>query len=309
MILTVTLNCTIDKTYVIENFHVDKIHQSQSVNMVPGGKGINVGRVFKELGGNVLLTGFAGGHNGDYIRDTTLAEGLASDFVKINGESRICTKIADPIAKTQTEINEVGPVISVDELDRMFIKFESIIMGMDYVILSGSIPPGVPSNVYSQLIEIAHKHNVKCLLDASGDSLSEGVNAKPSIIKPNVNELSELVGHQIATLEEATDAARSIFADGVETVIVTFGKNGAIALNKEGVWMAVPPTINYVNAVGSGDAFAAGFIYSLIKGNNVEQALKLGTGAGAANASTLGSGLCKKDDILHCAEQTKIMQI
>lgn len=306
MILTVTLNCTIDRTYTVEDFRVDRVHQAQSVNIVPGGKGINVGRVFQELGSHVLLTGFVGGHNGDYIRKVTRSESLVSDFVRIDGESRICAKIVDPVNRTQTEINEIGPQVTADDVERFLLKFQSIVPGVEYVTLSGSIPPGAPDDIYRQLIQIARRYEVKCLLDASGPPLSEGIKAFPSIVKPNVHELSELTGRQLATVEEAAEAARQIISGGIEMVVVTFGRDGAIAVTADEIWRAVPPAIQFVSAVGSGDAFAAGLISALIQGRTISDALKLGTAAGTANASTPGSGFCRKDDIFACADQTEV---
>lgn len=307
MISTVTLNSTIDKTYVVENFHVDRIHQAKSVNIVPGGKGINVGRVFRELGGDVLLTGFVGGHNGDFIRDTTLAEGLPSDFVHISNESRTCTKIVDPINKTQTEINEIGPMVSADELDRFIMRFREIVPNSEFVVLSGSIPPSVSSDIYHALIDIANQCGSKCLLDTRGTPLIEGVKGKPYIVKPNIYELGELAGRQLATVEEAIEAAKQILCEGIEIVVVTFGKDGAIAVNNANVWRSVPPAVKFMNAVGSGDAFAAGFVYALTQQADIGEALRYGTAAGAANAATIGSGACKKADIIACLEQTKIV--
>lgn len=286
---------------------MDRIHLAKSVHIVPGGKGINVGRVFRELGGDVLLTGFVGGHNGDFIRETTLAEGLESDFVHVHNESRTCTKIADPVNKTQTEINEIGPEVTQDDVQQLVSRFRGIAQNAEFAILSGSIPPGVPDYIYLRLIEIARDCGAKSLLDASGAPLIEGSKAKPFIVKPNIYELGELVGHQLATVEEAIEAAKQVRAEGIEIVIVTFGKDGAIVVTDNGVWRSMPPTVKFVNAVGSGDAFAAAFVYSLIQNGDVAEALRLGTAAGAANASTFGSGTCKKEQIMSCLEQTKVV--
>lgn len=306
MILTVTLNSTIDRTYIVDNFRVDGIQQAQSSNILPGGKGINVGRVFKELGGRVLLTGFVGGHNGDFIRENTQSESLAADFIRVSGESRTCIKIVDPANKTQTEISEIGPFIFADEIGRFRQKFENLIKGMDYIVLSGSIPPGVPDSIYRELIEVAHRCDVRCMLDTNGIPLAEGIKANPSVIKPNIHELSELVGKQLDTLEEAVRAAKEIVTNGIEIVIVTFGRDGAIVVTANEVWRSIPPSIIYVSAVGSGDSFGAGFLYALVQGESIADALRLGTAAGAANAATPSSGVCRKDDILLCVDQTMV---
>ena len=306
LILTVTLNAAVDKTYTVENFVIDRVHRPSSWRVVPGGKGINVARVYTELGGEAMATGFAGGHNGDYILDGMRAEGLTHDFVKTAGESRVCIAILDPIQKTQTELNEVGPEITADEVERLKLKYESLIRGMEYVVLSGSISPGVPDSIYRELIEIANKYEVPCVLDTSGEPLAQGLSAMPVMTKPNVHELSAVVGKQLATIEEAAKAATDLNARGIEIVTVTLGRDGALAATKEGVWRARPPEIPFVSAVGSGDAFAAAFVYVLASGGPISEALRMGTGAGAANAMTFGAGFCKREDILRLAGETEV---
>lgn len=309
MILTVTLNAAVDKTYTVEDFRLDRVHRPSSWRIVPGGKGINVARVYTELRGEALATGFAGGHNGDYILEGMRTEGLRHDFVRTAGESRVCIAILDPVQKTQTELNEVGPGISGEEVDRLKLKYESLVPGMEYVVLSGSIPPGVPDSIYHDLIEIAKRHGVPCVLDTSGEPLAQGLGAVPFMAKPNVHELSAVVGRHLATVEETADAACELNRKGIEIVAVTLGRDGALAVTSDGVWRAKAPDIPFVSAVGSGDAFAAAFVHILAAGGSVAEALRMGTGAGAANAMTFGAGFCKREDILRLVEQTEVIPL
>ena len=306
MILTVTLNAAVDKTYTVENFRIDRVHRPSSWRIVPGGKGINVARVYIELGGEAVATGFAGGHNGDYILEGMTAEGLKHDFVRTQGESRVCIAVLDPVQKTQTELNEIGPEITANEVELLKLKFESLVRGAEYAVLSGSIPPGVPDSIYRELIEIANNYKVPCVLDSSGEPLLQGLSVKPFMAKPNVHELSAVVGKQLATVEEAAQAATELNARGIEIVAVTLGRDGALVATKEGVWRAKPPEIPFVSAVGSGDAFAAAFIYVVASEGPIPEALRLGTGAGAANATTFGAGFCKREDILRLAGETEV---
>ena len=309
MILTVTLNAAVDKTYTVENFTIDRVHRPSSWRIVPGGKGVNVARVYRELGGEAIATGFIGGHNGDYILQGMRAEGLKSDFVRTDGESRVCIAILDPIGKTQTELNEVGPVVTDEEVQRLKLKFESLVPGMQYVVLSGSTPPGVPDGIYRDLIGLGRHYGVPCILDTSGAPLAGGLEAGPFMAKPNVHELSAIVGRQLGTIEEATEAACELNHRGVEVVIVTLGRDGALATASDGVWRAKPPEIPFVSAVGSGDALAAAFVYVLATGGTVPEALRFGVGAGAANAMTFGAGFCRREDIEQLAEQTEITEL
>lgn len=253
------------------------------------------------------MSGFIGGHNGEFILEQTVLEGLESDFVRTVGESRICIAIVDPIQKTQTELNEVGPEITADELSLLKAKFENLVSTVDYVVISGSTPPGVPDDIYKDLIGIANRYGTRCVLDASGLPLAEGIDAVPYMVKPNIHELSTVLGRQLATIEEAVDAASELNQRGIEIVVVTFGRDGAIAVTRDSAWRAIPPDIRFVSAVGSGDSFAAAFVYALESGRSIPDALRLGTGAGAANAMTFGAGFCKRDDILRLAEESELV--
>lgn len=309
MILTVTLNTAVDKTYTVENFRIDRVHRPSAWRVVPGGKGINVARVYRELGGDAVATGFLGGHNGDHILEGLKAEGLKADFVPISGESRVCIAILDPIEKTQTELNEIGPQISNEELESLKSKYEGFLSGVEYVVLSGSTPPGVPDTIYRELIEAAHRHNVRCILDTSGEPLAQGLLAKPWMAKPNVHELSAVVGRQLTTIEETTDAAAGFNERGIQMMMVTLGRDGALVSTNDGVWWGKPPEIPFISAVGSGDAAAAAFVYSVENGGTAAEALKLAVGAGAANAMTFGAGFCKRDDILQLARQVEVSRL
>lgn len=309
VILTVTLNAAVDKTYTVENFRIDRVHRPASWRIVPGGKGINVARVYQELGGQAMATGYAGGHNGDYILDGMRAEGIQHDFVRTAGESRVCIAILDPAQKTQTELNEVGPEITSAEVDLLKLKYESLVPEMEYAVLSGSVPPGVPDDIYHELVEIARQYDVPCVLDTSGDPLVRGLEAVPFMTKPNVHELSAVAGKQLATIEEVADAACQVSCRGVKIVAVTLGRDGALVATKDGVWRSRPPDIPFVSAVGSGDAFVAAFVLVLAKGGSVQDALRMGTGAGAANAMTFGAGFCKREDILSLTEQTEVAPV
>jgi 1-phosphofructokinase family hexose kinase len=306
VILTVTLNAAVDKTYTVENFTIDRVHRPSSWRIVAGGKGINVARVYQELGGEVVATGFIGGHNGEFIQEGLRAEHIKSDFVRTAGESRVCIAILDPVRKTQTELNEVGPEITEDEIDRLKLKFESLVPGMQYVVLSGSAPPGVPVTIYYDLIQIATRYNVPSVLDTSGDHLVHGLKAKPFMVKPNVHELSAVVGRQLETVEEVVTAACELNGQGIRIVVVTLGRDGAVAVTSDGIWRARPPEIPFVSAVGSGDALAAAFVYVLASAGSVPEALRLGVAAGAANAMTFGAGFCKREDILRLADGVEV---
>lgn len=298
MILTVTPNTSMDRTYVVAGFGVDRIHRTAEFTSAPGGKGINVLRVFKELGGTGLATGFAGGRVGDSITEGLKREGVPYDFVGTVEESRLCIKIVDPKNGTQTEINETGPRVSADEVQRLLDKIAELLNGMEYVVLCGNSPPGVPLTFYGEVIRLAKYKGVKAVLDTSGDQLREAIKAGPYMVKPNVGELSELAGRELFTLEEISGAAKSLKQYGVSVSAVTMGRSGAVVTDGVRTWQAIPPEIEFASAVGSGDSFVAAFLHSLEAGETLSSALVLGTAAGAANAMTYSAGSCTKGSIM-----------
>lgn len=299
MIITVTPNAAIDKTYTIEGFGLDRVHRPSYTRTVPGGKGINVSRVLKELGKKSLATGFIGGETGDAIIKGLEEEEIIHDFVRVKDESRLCIAVVDPTNGTQTEVNENGPEVSSCEINSMLDKIRNNFAGVSYIILSGSCPPGTPVTFYGDIINIAKQAGIKTVLDTSGDHLREAVKASPYMLKPNIFELSQLVGRELFTLEEICHAAKSLKSRyGIEITAVTMGRSGAIVTDGDHIWKAVPPAIEFASAVGSGDSFVASFIYSIMSGGALPDALSLATAAGAANAATYGAGFCKKESIM-----------
>ena len=309
MILTITPNAAIDKTYTVESFGLDRVHRPSDSKTVPGGKGINVVRVLNELEHKGLITGFIGGKNGDSIIEGLDEEGLAHDFIRVNDESRLCIAVMDPVNGTQTEINENGPVISTGDLERMYAKIRDLVRGMEYVVMCGSVPPGVPDDFYARVIEIAREAGVRAVLDSSGDQLTAAVQASPYIVKPNVNELSQLVGTELFTHEEILGAANSLKRYGIELIAVTMGRSGALVTDGVQAWKAVPPEIQFASAVGSGDSFLAAFLDSLSKETSLSEALVWGTAAGAANATSYGAGFCSKECIIEMKQGVTLTKI
>ena len=309
MILTITPNTAIDKTYCVEGFGLDRVHRPTSSRAVAGGKGINVVRVLKTLGSDAIATGFVGGATGEAILRLITKEGMKHDFVHVQEESRLCIAVIDPTNGTQTEINENGPNITSDELTAILDKIKSLTSECEFVVMCGSCPPGVPDDFYADVIKIAKAAGVKSVLDASNAHLREGIKAAPFMVKPNVTELSQIAGRELFTLEEIVRAAKSLKQFGVSITAVTMGRSGAIVTDGVQVWKAVPPEIQFASAVGSGDAFLAMFMASMIDGTTLPDALESATAAGAANATTFGAGFCTKESIMELREGVQVTNI
>lgn len=309
MILTVTPNASVDKTYTVEGFGVDRINRPTEASTVPGGKGINVARVLKELGRDALATGFVGGRMGDSIIQGLEQEGIRHDFVRVREDSRLCVKVMDPKSGTQTEINESGPEISAEDIGGMLEKIERLVLGMDFLVLCGNCPPGVPPAFYGDAIRIARKAGVRSILDTSGEHLRESVKASPYMVKPNEAELSQLAESELCTLEEIVRAAKSLKQFGVAVTAVTMGRSGAMVTDGVQAWQAVPPEIRFASAVGSGDAFLAAFADSLLREGSLSEALAWGTAAGAANATVYGAGFCSRESIADLRQGSVLSKI
>jgi 1-phosphofructokinase family hexose kinase len=309
VILAVAPNTALDKTYIVDGFGLDRVHRPTESRTAPGGKGINVVRVLKELGRPGLATGFVGGRNGDAIVEGLDRELIRHDFVRTQGETRMCIAVVDPTAGTQTEVNENGPEVSADEVRLMFDKVAELVPGKRFIVLCGNVPPGVPTSFYGDIIEIARKAGVRSVLDTSGEHLREAIKAAPFMVKPNTAELSQLAGHELLTIEEMSRAAKSLKQYGVELTAVSMGRSGAMVTDGVRAWKATPPEIQFASAVGSGDAFVAAFLDSMLNGESAALALAAGTAAGAANATTYGAGFCSKESIMELRQGVDLSTI
>ena len=309
MILTVTPNTAIDKTYVIDGFNINQVHRPIETRTTAGGKGINVARVLKTLGREALATGFVGGRIGEAIIDSINIEKLPHDFVEVQDESRLCIAAIDKNTSSQTEINENGPQISLQENSNLLKKIEGLVYRADFIVLCGSCPPGVPFSFYGDIIKIARDAGIKTILDTSGDHFKEAIKSAPFMVKPNIYELSQLAEHELFTQEDVLRAAKSLKQFGVGLTAVTMGKSGALLTDGNQAWLAIPPKINFASAVGSGDTFVAAFLDAYMDNKELDKALVWATAAGTANASTFGAGFCTKESIIEICQGVSLTRL
>ena len=303
-ILTVTLNACVDKTYTVPGFALGRVHRPSQTLVTAGGKGINVARAYRTLGGEATATGFLGGANGDFLQRAMLTEGITPQFVRVTEESRVCIAIMDPVGGTQTELNENGPRVTPADGDALLALLRELLPGRNAVVISGSIPPGTPPTLYRDIVALAQEgFGVRAVLDSSGEALRLGAQARPFLLKPNVHEAHTLgVG-----AEGCVEAARELrTACGVPLALVTDGPRGAALAGLEGVWEAVPPPVAVASAVGSGDSLTAAFLWGLANGYNEGEALRVGVAAGAANATAYGAAFFSRDLVFALAEQTSV---
>ncbi|MCK4261507.1 1-phosphofructokinase [bacterium] len=297
MIATVTLNPSLDRIVSVGGFSVGATLAVSDTRQVAGGKGINVARVIKVLGGEVIATGFLGGPTGELMERKLKEEGLRAEFVKIKENTRNNLTILDPTSKTQTHLMEPGPKVDMRELSEFMGKFKKIMMRSKFLVLAGSLPPGVRQNFYAELIQLAKGEGVRTVLDSRGEALLEGLKASPFMVKPNRKELEEIAGKKLRRRKDMIKVIRSLLDKGIKIVALSLGRQGAVVASNERIWSASPPQVKVVNSVGSGDALVAGLIYSLTKGRGMEEAIRLGMACATANAIVSGAGFCGKEAI------------
>ena len=311
VILTVTPNAAVDKTYQVAPFLLDKVNRPSATHTVAGGKGINVARVYQTLGGKALVTGFLGGLNGRIVAKALQAEQISEHCVRVADETRLCIAIIDPTTGTQSEINERGHEISRRAQTALFRRFESLLSQhrFQFVVCSGSLPPGADEDLYAELIARAKRQGIRTVLDTSGAALKIGLDAQPYLAKPNRAEL-EGIGYAFAGDADLCTAAQKLTRDSVEVLASTLGADGALLTIRNGrQFRSFPPQIAFASAVASGDSFLAAYLWAWNHGTkpgDYAEALRLATGAGAANAAVIGAGFCTREAISACAAQTRI---
>ncbi len=296
MILCVNPNAAIDKTLVVPAFRLNAIQRPEQVLAFPGGKGCNVARALKLLGESPVVTGWIGGYAGQFIEDRLQAEGIQTDFIHTDLESRTCLSILDPQDNTLTELYEKGDPVPAEKLGEFKNHFAATVKHYAAVTFSGSLPPGVPLDFYRQMVKIARDANVLTILDSSGEALRLGVQARPALVKPNEKEFADLAERPLGDVNDFARVAVE-FAERYHTlVVISLGAEGALAANRHAVWHAHPPPLAVKSAVGSGDSTVAGITYGLAHGFAFEEAIKYGIAAGTANALTVGAGVFTPDD-------------
>ncbi|OCL28563.1 1-phosphofructokinase [Orenia metallireducens] len=306
MIITVTLNPAIDKTVELLDFKVGALNRIKSVRKDAGGKGINVSKVIAELDGNTKALGFVGGSNGQFIKDRLTGAGIKHSFTEVEGETRTNLKIIDLATTDETEVNEPGPNISRDDLVNLEENLLNNITKESLVVVAGSLPLGVPEDFYAQLIDKLHGKGVKVVLDTSGLPLMKALEAKPYLIKPNLDELEKLINKSLKETEEIIGAAKELHQKGIEIIIVSLGGDGSIVVSEAGVLKIKPPKIEVASSVGAGDTLVGALSLKLSQGEDLKEAIRYATAASANTVMQAGTQICKKDEVEELLGQVEI---
>ena len=298
MVYTVTFNPAVDYVVHTDEMTVGGVNRAKNENIYFGGKGINVSMVLNELGIKSRALGFTAGFTGEAIEKGVSEKGIETDFVHLeNGFSRINVKIK---SSDETELNGQGPNIDDKSLSKLFSKLDKLTEG-DILVLAGSIPASMPSDIYEKILERLSGKNIKAVVDATKDLLMNVLKYKPFLIKPNNHELGEMFGVTLKTTDEIAEYAKKLKDMGAQNVLVSMAGDGALLLDENGkthICGVCRGTVK--NSVGAGDSMVAGFIAGSEHGD-YEYALKLGTAAGGATA--FSGGLAEKEEIFRLLEQ------
>ena len=282
MIYTVTFNPSLDYIIRVDNLTLGKINRVTYENILPGGKGINVSIVLKNLGHDNTALGFTAGFTGREIAAEMEQYGVTCDFIEVkNGMSRINVKVK---SNEESEINGLGPDIQQADIDALFAKLDTLKEG-DYLVIAGSVPSTLPADMYERIMSRLDGRGINIAVDAERDLLTRVLKYHPFVIKPNNHELGEIFGVTLATKDEVVPYAKKLQEQGARNVLISMAGEGAVFVSEEGeVVKSEAPKGTLVNSVGAGDSMVAGFVAGTIETGDFAQAFRMGLCTGSASA-------------------------
>lgn len=298
-IITVTFNPAIDKSTTVPVLMPEKKLRCADPVFEPGGGGINVARAIKKLGGEATAFYLAGGYAGQAFVELLKEEGVESVVTPIAGNTRENFIVLESASGQQYRFGMPGPEIAEAEWRDCLNRLE-LAKDADMVVVSGSLPKGVPDDVYLMIGAIAQRNKARLIIDTSGDALKKAVQAGVYLLKPNLGELASLVGKEDIDIELVDDAAREVIISGqCEVVVVSMGAAGAMVVTKDIAEHILPPAVKIKSTVGAGDSMVAGMVWSITQNKSIQDAVRYGVACGTAATMNEGTALCRKKDADH----------
>ncbi len=308
-VLTLTVNPAVDRIVTVDRLVFEDRAYIESTTEAAGGRGINVSRVINAFGGKTTAITTSGREVGRKFEQELEHDSFDKEIVKIRSNIRINIAISDRQGLS-VKLNERGPKLSKLEQDRIFRAVENLLPNASWLMLCGSTPPGMDMHFYTRLIQKASQHGVETFLDTDGDALLHGLEAKPTIVKPNQSEAERLLNTALITRSQQIDAVQRIKALGPQSVALSLGSRGAIAATtSEGVLEVVPPPIQSLCPIGAGDAMSAAMVWALTKGESFGDALRWGVAAGTASSKLPGIALANLEQTKEIYAQTQLTRI
>lgn len=318
-IVTVSLNPAVDQTAQVPNFAAGAVNRVAWERSDAGGKGVNVASFLADAGFAVAVTGFLGEANIEPFTRLFAEKGIEDRFVRVAGHTRVNVKIVDEVQDRVTDINFPGLETGDDHLRRLIETLETLAGEAQWFVLSGSVPASLPETIYADLAARLKQRGRTVVLDASGPAFAAAISAAPDVIKPNIEELQELVGRRLDDEDAIIDAARGLVqgksirttgdADGVGLVAVSMGPQGALFVTRDETVHAEPPAITVKSTVGAGDAMVAGLIAGALRGMDLAGRARLGTAFSLGALSEIGHRLPPAATIESFAEQVTMRRI
>jgi 1-phosphofructokinase/tagatose 6-phosphate kinase len=306
------MNVALDRTVAVPRFRLGNRHRVMESSRAPGGKGVNVARALKALGEPVVATGLAGGPTGSRIRELLLEEEVLHDFVEVAGDSRTNYSVVDPTTGEQTEVNQRGPEVTPEEIERFTERLLYLARGCTHCVLAGSLPPGAPVDTYARLMSELRGIGVPVILDSEGEPMRAGLRAQPAIVAPNVTEAEEAVGYEFSDAGDLAEGLRGLVEMGAEEAYVTTG-HGCMAI--AGPAPAGAPRRHYeanidkldpVAGAGSGDAFLAGLVSAKRAQLGIEESLRFAVACGAESTQHLGAGALDVGEVARLVDKVSV---
>lgn len=309
MITTVTMNTSLDKLYRVGRLDDGTVMRVREVVNTAGGKGLNVAKVAALLGEDVTATGFIGGFNGAHIRSLLAGTGIADAFVESGVETRACINVIDGETGSSTEFLEPGPAVAPARYGEFLSRFGDLVAASDAVTISGSLPAGAPDGFYGRLVSVASAAGKPVVLDTSGRLLRDGIVSRPTLIKPNREELGQVTGREIRDEAGLVEAVRGLVAGGIPYVAASRGAEGVVFACADGVFRGVVPDVRAVNPVGCGDSMVAAFAVGLARRLPALEMLRLALAVSAASAMDEKTGSFDKRDLAAVSERVRVERI
>jgi 1-phosphofructokinase len=276
-IATVTLNPAIDQAVRVDNFQPNRVNRAQTLTFDASGKGVNVASFLTDYGYSTAVTGYLGQENVTIFEQFFASKGIDDCFVRIPGNTRINVKVVDEVNRQTTDINMPGQSAPLEAMDTLLETIEHLANSCDWFVISGSLPPDMPVSIYATIIARLKRKKKRIILDTSGEALREGIQAGPTIVKPNIDELQHLVGHPLTSEAEIQQAAHQLLNDDTTLVVVSMGKQGAMLVEQTTTLIATPPEVTVKKTFGAGDAMAAGLVTAHIEGLSLVDCGRLAT--------------------------------
>lgn len=308
-IATVTLNPAIDQTVRVDNFRPNEVNRALAINFDASGKGVNVASFLRDYGHEAVVTGYLGEENSDIFEQFFAAKGIGDCFVRIPGSTRINVKVVDEVNQQTTDINMPGQTPPAEALNTLLQTIEQLAHSCDWFVLSGSLPPHVPTTIYATIVARLKRQQKHIILDTSGEALREGIQVGPTIVKPNIEELQQLIGHSLMSETEIQQAAHQLLNEDITLVVVSMGKQGAMLVEQATTLIATPPNITVKKTFGAGDAMVAGLVAAQIQGLSLADCGRLATAFSLGAIAHLSYNLPPNDRLWRYSQQVDIRKL